>query len=83
MGYYEEHTPSEYLSLLQNDKIYDIIYYMVKESTKFEKPFKYLSQEESQLERCSCCNLFIPKRDLSYLKENGFLLCKDCIPFFK
>lgn len=80
VGYYNEHRQNEYLSLLQNDKIYDIIYYMVKESKKLEGCFKYFP-ENKNIEKCLCCGLSFPKEEMEQF-NSGFL-CKDCLPFFK
>lgn len=80
VGYYNEHCQNEYLSLLQNDKIYDIIYYMVKESKKLETGFSYFTENDS-MERCICCGLSFPKTQMERF-QNSFL-CKDCLPFFK
>ena len=78
VGYYNEHCQNEYLSLLQNDKIYDIIYYMVKESKKLEKGFSYFTENDNT-ERCICCGLSFPKIQMK-LYHNNFL-CKDCLSF--
>lgn len=93
MGYYEEHTPSEYLSLLQNDKIYDIIYYMVKESKKYKNSFAYIpkpkpkknlpKEEDFEIilgdkdQSDNCIVCSTPMEEYLYAKELG-KVCIDC-----
>lgn len=83
VGYYNEHTPSEFLSILQNDKIYDIIYYMVQESEKITNRFIYKTEEPVyNLIKCACCDMTFPFHQLSYTSKMGYL-CRDCIEWFK
>ena len=83
VGYYQEHTLGEYMSILQNDKIYDIIYYMVKESEKVKDRFIYKTEALNfNVTKCACCDMTFPFEQLTYVSKMGYL-CKDCLPFFK
>lgn len=80
VGYYNEHCQNEYLSLLQNNKIYDIMYYIIKESKKLKKGFTYFTKNNT-LEKCISCGLSFPKKQIEQFQDK--FLCKDCLPFFK
>lgn len=86
VGYYKEHTLSEFLSLLQMYKNYDIIIKMIKDSIHLKENFDYL--EYAYTERglsfpngviCDICT--IPADKLTKVAQVGYV-CDECLVYF-
>lgn len=87
VGYYNEHTMYECLSILETLKNYDIIIKMIQNSKNLKKPFVYMPQrhkkrkdKKGKMITCECCLEQV--KETTYVEYFGYI-CDVCKSFLQ